>query len=340
MPDAPNAQLDARFVETGASPRGWSKIGCFFKCPFKYAYHYELAERYGLKQGDHAALLRGSLGHTGLAVYYERLRRERLGLDTTGLLEPLHAMAAYAVAHPEAEQHLADMQRVVDLYLRNFPGHMGSQILLVESLCVAVIGWVEGKYGLWLVPEAIGEVITQTNGNVSDSALVDLRGRPIIADRIRVENSPRNGFVIFATRRLDITFMDAAGGVWEADHKFKAKVGAYVGEEYEDDGQFGMARWFGAQRWGDRFRGCMLNAIQSRDNFKVERPVLPAKPFPDAMLPSDIAEAEQRRAWLEVNRDPWWWPRTREEQVCKGRYGRCDASKFGYCANGPSGNGE
>ena len=322
----------AAYGETGASPRGWSKSGAFFKCPFKYAAAYEL----NLQVGDRAPLLRGTLGHVGLYSFYERLRLQRLEQPHTHMPPPLDAMAAYACANPAAAPHLADMHRVVAEYMQKYPGHLGAQVVSTEHMCVGVIGFVEGNYGIWLVPPGIADAIVAADGNLPDSALKDARGRAIIADRISVEGSPRKGFAIYCSRRLDIGFMDASGGIWEADHKFKARVTSSVGEDYEDDGQFGMARWFGAQRWGDRFRGCMLNAIQTREVLKVERPILPAKPIPDATLPMDISEAEQRRAWLQVHRNPWHWPRTRDEQVCKGRYGRCAVGKSGYCANGAS----
>jgi hypothetical protein len=65
---------DRILINTGPSPRGWHRIESFLRCPTLYWWKYhrgcgEVSE----------ALVRGSIGHAGLAHFYARLRARQQG---------------------------------------------------------------------------------------------------------------------------------------------------------------------------------------------------------------------------------------------------------------------
>ena len=77
-------------LETGPSPRGWSRLQTAQQCMQKYAYKYEdpLLER----SSESPALIRGSLIHLGLAHHYSRMKAEQNGEDPKKILEPKSAI--------------------------------------------------------------------------------------------------------------------------------------------------------------------------------------------------------------------------------------------------------
>lgn len=64
-------------IDTGPSERGWHRAETVLHCPQMFAYKYKL----GLQDNDSGPLVRGTLGHVGLAHYYARLMCVARGLD-------------------------------------------------------------------------------------------------------------------------------------------------------------------------------------------------------------------------------------------------------------------
>lgn len=64
---------DRILINTGPSPRGWHRIESFLRCP---TFYWWRANGHGERS---EALVRGSIGHAGLAHFYARLRARQHG---------------------------------------------------------------------------------------------------------------------------------------------------------------------------------------------------------------------------------------------------------------------
>lgn len=79
-------------IHTGPSPHSGHKIDKFIKCPQLYAYT-ELLDRAPLgPREDSPALIKGSLGHQGLAHFYRRKQARQEGDDLDPWWEPMRAI--------------------------------------------------------------------------------------------------------------------------------------------------------------------------------------------------------------------------------------------------------
>lgn len=75
-------------LDTGPSPRSLWRLAAFLRCPQLYAYNYVL----GLTESPTEPLVRGSIGHCGLAHLYAREMMKAKGLDPDIFYEPIEAM--------------------------------------------------------------------------------------------------------------------------------------------------------------------------------------------------------------------------------------------------------
>ena len=81
-----------KLIHTGPSPHSGHKIDKFIKCPQLYSYT-ELLDRKPLgPRHDSPALVKGSLGHQGLAHYYRRKQARQEGDDLDQWWEPMRAI--------------------------------------------------------------------------------------------------------------------------------------------------------------------------------------------------------------------------------------------------------
>lgn len=126
-PLAPGGKI---LLNTGPSPRGVHRLELALKCPQLYAYSHVL----GFDLGDRRALVRGSLGHVGLAHYYARLKAAQDGTDPEAFYEEHEAIDRAAPAFGGLGLEMQPIaHRAVDGYLANFAAER-FRVLAVEHL--------------------------------------------------------------------------------------------------------------------------------------------------------------------------------------------------------------
>jgi hypothetical protein len=80
-----------KLIHTGPSPHSGHKIDKFIRCPQLYAYA-ELMHPTPVPRMESPALIKGSLGHVGLAHYYRRKQALAQGEDLNQWWEPMRAI--------------------------------------------------------------------------------------------------------------------------------------------------------------------------------------------------------------------------------------------------------
>lgn len=104
-----------RLLNAGPSERGWHRLQDALRCPQLFAYHHVL----GLS-GNRAVLVRGSLGHIGLAHHYTRMRDQQAGRQSDVAPVP-DAMAALAKEFGQLGQEMLPVaSAAVETYLERF----------------------------------------------------------------------------------------------------------------------------------------------------------------------------------------------------------------------------
>lgn len=69
---------DKILIDTGPSPRGWSRLESFLRCPQLFAWKNRAGSR-GLGAATRTPLVRGSLGHVALAHLYTAMKLQQEG---------------------------------------------------------------------------------------------------------------------------------------------------------------------------------------------------------------------------------------------------------------------
>lgn len=124
-------------INTGPSPRGWHRLEAFLRCPQLYAWGYgqggsnpERAARFALTP----PLVRGSLGHAGLAHTYARLYAAQWNADPDKYYKPLEAMDRVAAEFGDLGREMLPIaSAAVRRYVERF-GHERWEIVGVEKL--------------------------------------------------------------------------------------------------------------------------------------------------------------------------------------------------------------
>lgn len=338
-------------IDSGASLRGWTELGRFYRCPQLYAY-YSVSG--ALKNAPTGGRTRGILGHVGLAHHYLGLATEQQGAQASDIYPPLDAMGAWAARHKgdlDADgkgpgDWLPGLRACVESYLRQEVEPPG-EILAVEQELLGVLGWCNGIWGFWLVDP---QHCAMSGGMSAVAAAFQpyspvpgiwppgATSAPAIYPAPGPSAGPRDPPAppIYRTRRLDLIVQTHRGvEVW--DHKFHFQVGPALVEDYALDGQFNLARAFGEQLYGRRFAGCWVNLVQTQPakdgSYRIlrERLVVPR-----------CAQGWSLEMWQQEARvvqlcaqDPegWHWPRARAADACRGRWGDCDGKRL--CLGGP-----
>lgn len=315
----PPFQLNADgVIDTGPSRWGWSLYGAHARCPF-----YGVHSRLGLIDDSSEPRTRGSLGHVAMAHFHARL------MGYTQVLDPEEAMRAWSYRNQQALPELGTMLETVRRYVARFPGAPGRRVLGVETEVAGMLGWLDARWGLWLLRDGLDEqgearTAVHVSGAVIHPALVDCPGHP------------RHGRPVLASRKWDLVFEDTHGGSWAVDHKFKGSdVSERTAEAYCTSGEFGLSRLL-AQQAFPTFAGLGLWLVQTREPWKIARPQVPATPARDANLPNDLLRLAQDVARCERDyREPGHWPRVSSEAVCAGnRYERHGCPARGVCMGG------
>lgn len=128
---------EPELLDAGPSEKGWSRIQMVTACPQLYAYRHVL--RVPLPVSE--PLIRGSLGHVGLAHWYRRLKAWREEEDPDRWYAPLDAMRILAERNGPAWLALLDLAtRAVQTYVAHHGSREPLRILAVEEQIATEIG--------------------------------------------------------------------------------------------------------------------------------------------------------------------------------------------------------
>lgn len=284
-------------INAGPSARGIHRISAFARCPQLFAYEQILK----IDQGDRGPLVRGSIGHVGLAHHFARKRAEQQGTDPDAYYRVDEAMGMAAQSFGEMGMHyLPIAARAVAAYIAQnvFSTKL---VLQVEHEARAWIRWA---------PEYVN---------------------------VRSDRADKKYLI---TQRFDLVYKDDAGKVWIEDHKFVARILSKTISRYTNSAQFHLMQWFGHAIHGDDFGGARLNLIECPESAdaKVKTEQIMVEPAPNAVrkFTRNLCDMEEQIADLEAEgRDPWDYPAAMHEQVCHTPYGKCAA--FDLCRWGKAG---
>lgn len=274
-------------INSGPSSRGSHRLGSFARCPQLFAYEQILR----LDLGERGPLVRGSIGHVGLAHHFARMRAVRREEDPEQFYTVEDAMGLAAQSFGEMGMHyLPIAARAVAAYIAA-NAFTVREVLHVEHEVRAFIRW-EPEYVL-----------------------------------VHPERASKKYLI---TQRLDCVYKDSSGKVWLEDHKFVARIMAKTVSRYTLSRQFHLMQWFGHALYGDDFGGARINLIECPESAEkpVKLESLPVEPAPNAVrrYTRNLCDMEEQIERLEAEgRDPWDYPAAMHEQVCMTPYGRCDA---------------
>jgi len=128
-------------IDTGPSRRGWHRLEAHLRCPQLFAWGYgqagstnpETAQASRRQFPPTPPLVRGSIGHVGLAHLYARLRAVQTNIDPNLFHLPTEAMGLVADSFGElGDEMLPVATRVLIAYAKHF-SHEKWKILAVEQ---------------------------------------------------------------------------------------------------------------------------------------------------------------------------------------------------------------
>lgn len=110
-------------LDAGPSRCGWHRLEAVLRCPQLYA-----GKRQGYLDGQREPLVRGSIGHVGLAQLYARLRESQRGGDPERYMRPNEAMTRAAMEFGELG---TSMLQVAAPLVKAYADHYGFERLRV-----------------------------------------------------------------------------------------------------------------------------------------------------------------------------------------------------------------
>lgn len=273
---------DKILLNAGPSARGWHFYERFIRCPRLFA----LARVPGALGPPSEPLVRGSLGHIGVAHHFARMKARQDAPVTTANLDPADRYYLPAEA--------------IDLLAVEF-GARGEELRPIAQQTVLEYLSLYADEG-WKILHVEEEFA--------------LRFRDQIDDR---ERSVRY------TMRPDLIVADSSDRKWIIDHKFVTKIG-HLADRYTLSGQFLGLALLGRQLYGADFGGCVVNAIQCAPRFKVVKVPLEPAPASLARFPKMILDVNDAITRLEAEgREPMDWPGANTEFMCINTYSKCEA---------------
>jgi len=286
---------DANFVEgrwmldSGPSEKGWSRIETITRCPQLAAYLYKLHLALGINTRP---LVRGSLGHMGLAQYYRRI------------------MAVERGENPELWHTPADAVRILAARPGGPPGARdhGKNVAFWEEQVPLILAALEA-YAAKYAGERFAVVAVERQLRATIGA-----------------DGARAGYKY--TQRADVAMEKADGLVYIWDHKFVGHVSQQTLRDYTLSGQFLGYQVFGRALWGEKFGGVWANLVGLEDGekFTFKRGPPDLAPWAVECHAQAVIDAEEDWQRLEDSgRDPWLYPKRLNTQICRGLYGPCPA---------------
>ena len=106
-----------KLLYTGPSPHSGHRIDKFIRCPQRWAYD-QITPSPLPGRTESPALIKGTLGHIGLAHYYRRLQADQQGEDKSQWWAPIRAIEERAAQEgPSWLQHVTEAQGAVEAYI-------------------------------------------------------------------------------------------------------------------------------------------------------------------------------------------------------------------------------
>lgn len=132
-------------INTGPSARGWHRLESHLRCPTLYSWGYgqtatnpDAAARFP----PTAPLVRGSIGHAGLAHLYAMQREIVAGRDPSTYYSPLEAMRLVADTFGElGAAQLPVAARVVAAYAERYATERLTIVAIEEPIETSFLGW-------------------------------------------------------------------------------------------------------------------------------------------------------------------------------------------------------
>lgn len=129
-------------IDTGPSKRGFHRLEAFLRCPRLFSLGYgrsgesaEMMTANAKRFPPGYPLIRGTIGHVGLAHLYARLMASRAGADPEGYYRPGEAMTLMAGRFGEmGAEALASLRPLLGEYLSRYANDSEKEILGVETL--------------------------------------------------------------------------------------------------------------------------------------------------------------------------------------------------------------
>lgn len=304
-PRPKSVDRDATFVEgkwlldSGPSEKGWSRIETITRCPQLAAYLYKLHLPLGINTRP---LVRGSLGHIGLAQRYRRILAQERGEDPNIWHTPADAVRILA-QRPGGLKGTRDYAKNVGFWLEQVP-------LILDALKAYDAKYAKERFAVVAVERQLRAMIGATPGHPGWKY----------------------------TQRADLVMEKADGFVYIFDHKFVGHVSAQTLRDYTLSGQFLGYQVFGRALWKERFGGVWANLVGLEDGktFTFRRGSPDIAPWAVECHSQAVIDAENDWVRLEAaGRDPWTYPKRLNTQVCRGLYGPCpgqEMCRFGSAA--------
>lgn len=244
-----------------------------------YAHHYILK----LDAGDRGPLVRGSIGHVGLAHHFARRREEQRGGNAELYYTPDEAMALVAEIFGEmGAEFLPIASRAANAYMRDFANER-FEIVLVEEKVAATIRWPEHM----------------RVGARADAAY------PITQRFDRVYKDTSGRFWV-----EDHKFVSKIEGKTSARYTLSG--------QFQLMQWFGRAL-YGEEFGGARVN--LIECGGRNKSLQVTLDAAPAMLMRFPQVVCDIEE--RIAALAAEGRDPWEYPAQANEHVCKTNYGLC-----------------
>jgi hypothetical protein len=151
-----------KLLYTGPSPHSGHRIDKFIRCPQRWAYD-QITPSPLPGRTESPALIKGTLGHIGLAHYYRRLQADQQGEDKSQWWAPIRAIEERAAQEgPSWLQHVTEAQGAVEAYMWHY-GAQEVHVLAVEESYALPIEW-NGKS--WLITRSADLVVEAPDGVV------------------------------------------------------------------------------------------------------------------------------------------------------------------------------
>lgn len=290
-------QREKTLLDTGPSRAGAHRIQSVLTCPALYSLTRR-SPTSGLPivpGGDREPLIRGSIGHVGLAHHYARLGCEQNKIDPGAYYTP---------------------EEAIDIVSQKY-GVIGDKW---RYLMPEVYRAYAAAYAIETMKVRYVEYPCEVQVPVPDHA--------------RARDATHPASYLF-TQRWDLVLEDAGGKFWIYDHKFVSKIEGKTFDRYALAMQFVSMAWLGPRVFGPKFGGIRVNAIGVGDGkppFAFQRGSPPVAPDAVKRFPETLAHAEALIRRMDALSNPMDAPRTFSETVCYTAYGPCDC--FQVCRYG------